>query len=370
MTDTNEEERLGGKRTFGHGNDFSNSEVNRALRNHGSYYEGIAQDITPATMHYLLCHFDVPQTDPHTFRLEISGHVKNKLSLTLDDIKSRPAETHAVTLECAGNGRQSFAQRPKSQPWNEWAVGTAEWLGTPLAPLLEEAGLEDAVHSLVFTGEDRGIEVDETIYYQRSLTWQDAMNAQALLVYGMNGEPLPAAFGFPLRLIVPRWYGMASVKWLSHIEATDSEFDGYYMKQAYRNKQSENDPGKDIRLQRVRSVIAPPGIKYRHQGDRLVQPGSVEIQGKAWSGAGAITNVEISLDGGQSWQDAQLGEALGEFAWTPWTYNWQARPGAFEILSRATDSLGNTQPFEADWNYLGMENNSIQRVSVVVAEIP
>ena len=302
MAETYEEERLGGKRTFGSDNDFSSSEVNRALRNHGSYYEAIGQDITPATMHYLLCHFDVPHIDPHAFRLEVSGHVRNRLSLTLADIKARPAEVHAVTLECAGNGRQSFSQRPKSQPWNELAVGTAEWLGTPLAPLLEEAGLEDAVHSLVFSGEDKGIEVEEPIYYQRSLSREDAMNAQALLVYGMNGEPLPAAFGFPLRLIVPRWYGMASVKWLSRIEAIDSEFDGYYMKYAYRNKQSESDPGKEIRLQRVRSVIAPPGIKYRHQGERLVNSGFVEIQGKAWSGAGSIAKVELSIDGGQSWQ--------------------------------------------------------------------
>jgi len=206
--------------------EFGPEEVGLALRNHGMLLEGLRYDVTPVGMHYLLIHFDVPLVDPETYALVVGGRVRNPLRLTLEDVRRRPALTIPVTMECSGNGRALLSPRPISAPWREEAVGCAEWTGTPLGPILEEAGVLDDAVEIVFGGHDRGIDDGVEHDYERSMTVEEAMREEVLLVWGMNGWPLPPQHGAPLRLIVPKWYGMASVKWLKCIIAVTEPFEG------------------------------------------------------------------------------------------------------------------------------------------------
>ncbi len=194
-------------------------------------------------MHYLLVHFDIPNVDETTWRLEVGGLVARPLSLSLNEIKDRPAVTLPVTMECAGNGRALLSPRPISQPWLVEAISTAEWTGTPLRGVLEEAGVDARAVEILFSGRDRGVQGDEEQDYQRSLSVAEARREEVLLAYAMNGAPLQPQHGFPLRLVVPGWYGMTSVKWLARIEAIAEPFQGFQMIHSYRDAEARDDPG-------------------------------------------------------------------------------------------------------------------------------
>jgi DMSO/TMAO reductase YedYZ molybdopterin-dependent catalytic subunit len=346
--------------------EVSLDELQLSLRNHGMQLEGLRYDVTPAGMHYLLIHFDVPEGDPDTWSLSIDGLVSNPTRITLADLRARPSVTMPVTMECAGNGRARLTPRPISQPWLTEAIGTAEWTGTPLRPLLEEAGLHGNVAELVFTGADRGIQGELEQDYQRSLTIADAMRKEVMLAYEMNGAPLPPQHGFPLRLVVPGWYGMTSVKWLTGITAVAEPFEGF-QQLAYRFRQQPDDAGEPVTRMRPRSLMIPPGIPDFMTRRRFVDAGTIELAGRAWSGFGPIERIEVSTDGGASWADAALGEPASPFAWTPWTFTWDAStPGEYELSPRARDAEGNTQPLEQPWNLHGFANNMVQRVPTEV----
>ncbi|MDX6483791.1 MAG: hypothetical protein QOE95_1562, partial [Gaiellaceae bacterium] len=182
------------------GTDISVEELQLAARNHALPLEALRREITPVGLHYLLIHFDIPFVDESEWKLEVGGRVATPLELDLAALKSRPARTVAVTMECAGNGRALQSPRALSQPWLMEAVGTAEWTGTPLAPLLEEAGLLPGAVEVVFTGLDRGIQGDVEHAYERSLPVAEALRDELLLAYEINGQPLPPQHGFPLRL--------------------------------------------------------------------------------------------------------------------------------------------------------------------------
>jgi sulfane dehydrogenase subunit SoxC len=340
-------------------------ELQLAARNHGMPLEGLRYDVTPAGMHYLLIHFDVPETRPDGWRLAVDGHVRSALDLGLQDLQGRETVTRRVTLECAGNGRARLAPRPLSQPWLLEAVGNAEWTGTPLAPLLEEAGLEDDAVDLVFTGADHGLQGDVEQDYQRSLSVEDAMHPDVMLVWAMNGQPLLPQHGAPLRLLVPGWYGMTSVKWLTRIEAVPERFEGFQML-AYRKRDQAEDEGIDVTRMFPRSLMIPPGFPEFFTRTRIVDAGEIELTGRAWSGWGRIVRVEVSADGGMAWRDATLGEQPTPTEWIPWRVAWEAEPGAHELVVRATDDAGNVQPLEQSWNHHGFENNAVQRVPVTV----
>src|SRR5438067_4468525 len=222
--------------------------------------EALRYAITPVGLHYLLIHFDIPMVDASNFELAVGGHVRKPLRLTLDRIQSRPATTLAVTLECAGNGRARLMPRPLSQPWLGEAVGTAEWTGTSLAAVLDEAGLVDGAAEVVFTGLDRGIQGGVDQFYERSLPLAEAMREEVLLVYAINGQPLPPQHGFPLRLIVPGWYGMTHVKWLDSITIVDEPFGGWQQELAYKLRRDEEDAGSPVTRMLPRSLLVPPGI--------------------------------------------------------------------------------------------------------------
>ena len=234
-------------------------ELQLAARNHGMPLEGLAYDITPIGMHYLLIHFDIPEADASTWTVEVGGRVRSPLRLSMADIRARPAVTMPVTLECAGNGRARLSPRPLSQPWLNEAVGTAEWTGSPLRPVLEEAGIEDDVVEVVFTGHDRGVQGEIEHDYERSLRLEEAIREEVLLAYAINGQPLPPQHGSPLRLIVPGWYGMTSVKWLRSITAVSEPFEGFQM-DACRLRQHPDDPGTPVTRMQPRSLVIPPGI--------------------------------------------------------------------------------------------------------------
>ena len=220
---------------------ISLEELQLAARNHGMPLEALRYPVTPVGLHYLLIHYDVPAVDPDAWRLTVGG-----LELSLDELRARPAVEHTVTMECAGNGRARLEPRPVSQPWILEAVGTARWRGTPLAPLLEEAGVPDGTVEVLFTGLDRGIEGGDEQAFQRALALEEAMRGEVLLAYEMNGAPLPPQHGFPLRLVVPGWYGMTNVKWLSRIEFLDEPFAGYQQSWSYRVRQIRGRGGRAV----------------------------------------------------------------------------------------------------------------------------
>ena len=341
-------------------------ELQLAVRNHSMPLEALRYDITPVGLHYLLIHFDIPAVDPSTWELSIGGHVKRPLKLNLDQIKSRPATTLAVTLECAGNGRARLSPRPLSQPWLNEAVGTAEWTGTRLGPLLAEAHSRDGAAHVVFTGIDRGVQGGIEQQYERSLPLPDAIRDEVLLAWAINGQPLTPQHGFPLRLIVPGWYGMTQVKWLRSITVLDHAFEGYQQAKAYHYRREQDQAGEPVTRMLPRALMVPPGVPDFMTRTRFVEPGRHEIVGRAWSGRAAVSRVELSDDGGATWSDATLGGAPSKYAWRAWSCSWNAMPGEHELCVRATDAAGNVQPSDANWNLEGVENNAIQRVQVVV----
>lgn len=345
---------------------FSRDEVRLANRNPGTLLEALRYDLTPAGLHYLLIHFDVPfVASADDWTLSIGGLVNKPIKLSLADLKQRPQRSMPVTLECAGNGRAGVAPRYQSQPWHHEGVGTAEWTGTSLKSLLEEAGLADNAHDVVFYGTDRGFGGGQEHDYGRSLSPEQALDDDILVVWGMNGAPLLPQHGFPLRLVVPGWYGMASVKWLDRIEVIDRAFDGHQQAGTYVYRASTDDPGTPVTTVRVKSLMVPPGIPDVYTRSRMVEAGPVNLFGRAWSGAGVgISKIEVAVDG--EWQDAKLDLELGQYAWRGWTFNWQATPGDHELMCRATDANGDVQPIDPRFDIAGFGNNSVQRLSVTV----
>ncbi len=346
---------------------ISLEELQLAARNHAMPLEALRWEITPVGLHYLLTHYDIPVVDPATWRLEVDGLVERPLSLSVDEVRERPALEVVVTMECAGNGRARLEPRPASQPWLLEAVGTARWRGTPVAPLLEEAGVRAGAAEVVFTGLDRGIEAEEEQAYARSLPLSDALGGQVVLAYEVNGAPLPPQHGFPLRLVVPGWYGMTSVKWLSRITVIDHVFDGYQNRWAYRLRQGEDEQGVPVSRIQPRSLMVPPGIPEFFTRSRTLSPGECVLEGRAWSGEAEVEGVEVSVDGGETWAEAELGaDSLGRWAWRSWRFVWNAQPGEYVLCCRARDEGGNVQPLEAPWNAGGYVNNAVQRVAVTV----
>jgi sulfane dehydrogenase subunit SoxC len=338
------------------GESISAEELQLAARNHGMPLEALRHDITPVGLHYLLIHYDIPVVDPRAYRLTIGDR-----TFSLDDLKALPRRTTATTMECAGNGRALLQPRAISQPWLLEAVGNAEWTGTPLKPLLDEVGVPEGTTEILFTGLDRGVEGGVEQAYERSLSLADATDADAMLAYELNGAPLPPQHGFPLRLLVPGWYGMTSVKWLTRIAFLDEPHAGYQNATAYRMRQSEEEPGTPVTRIEPRALIAPPGVPDFMTRKRFAEAGSIRLEGRAWSGHAPIARVEV--DTGRGWDEAQLGEERG---WRAWSYDWHATPGEHVLACRAFDASGRGQPDAPPWNLGGYANNAVHRVAVTV----
>jgi DMSO/TMAO reductase YedYZ molybdopterin-dependent catalytic subunit/rhodanese-related sulfurtransferase/glyoxylase-like metal-dependent hydrolase (beta-lactamase superfamily II) len=316
--------------------------------------------VMPNARFYVRNHFPAPTIDAPTWRLQVVGLVERPLQLSLRDLLRMPSETCVVTLECAGNGRHSLLPPVEGEAWRFGAVSTAEWTGVLLNHVLDRAGILPPAREIVFRGADRGTVEGRTgtFNFERSLTLDTARQSNALLAYAMNGDALPLQHGHPLRLVVPGWYGVASVKWLTAIEVVEQPFQGYF--QAAKYWYEKDQTREPVTLQRVRALITNPA-----DGDELTS-GQTAVRGVAWSGPAPIAKVEVSINDGP-WQQARL---LGD----PHRHSWQwwelltnlDQPGNTRIRSRATDQAGQTQPDQPDWNRHGYGNNSIQTVLVTV----
>ena len=320
--------------------------------------------VMPNPKFYIRNHFQIPKFDLTSWRLSVRGLVERPLSLSWRDIASMPSQAQVITLECAGNGRSRLEPRVGGEQWNLGAVSTAEWTGVPLVEVLDRAGVKTNGRYIIFRGADSGTlnGHTETIAFERSLSLEDARGSEVLLAYAMNGEALPLRHGFPLRVIVPSWYAVASVKWLTGIEVVDRPFEGHYQTGSYYferevDGQVEREP---LTLQRVRSLITEPAEEAQ------VDPGELVVRGVAWSGAAPILGVEVKLNDGP-WQQARM---LGEGKRHSWQW-WELitrvhRPGTCVIRARASDVGGRIQPESPEWNRLGYCNNAIQQVKIAV----
>ena len=339
-----------------------------ASRNHAMPLEAMGDDLTPIGLHYVLVHYDIPRVDADSWRLELTGMLEHPLSLDLQDLRAMAARTIRVTMECAGNGRAALTPRPISQPWLNGAVGTADWTGIPLRDVLERTGLRPEAHSVVFTAMDHGVERGVEQDYERALPVEQALADDVLLAYEMNGAPLPPQHGHPVRLVVPGWYGMAHVKWLRTIAVLDHAFEGFQNAVAYRLRQHAGDPGEPVTRINPRALVVPPGFPDFQTRARVLRPGAVTLEGRAWSGWAAVERVEVSVDDGTSWHSADLEESEHPWAWRRFTFDWSVEPGRYAIRARAADASGRVQPTEQQWNAGGFANNADQPVEVLVTD--
>lgn len=346
---------------------FSEVEVGLANRNSGAFLEMLALDITPVGAHYLLTHFDVPMIQEAEHRLAFDGAFEAPFEMRLEEVMAEPTVTMPVTMECAGNGRTGMTPRAFSMPWAYEAVGTAEWTGTPLAPLIERAKPKAGVVDFAFEGADFGYDKGVGHAFGRSLTPEQLADLEVMLVYEMNGQPLLPQHGAPLRLIVPGWYGMASVKWLNRITAMTERYQGFQQVETYRFRQAADEPGEPVTEIRVKSLMVPPGVPDWITRKRRLSPGPVTLQGRAWSGAGVpVERVEVRI--GEEWLAAKVEAPVGCYAWSGWSLAWEAQPGHYVLACRATDADGNVQPMKAQWNLSGFANNAPHEVEVFVGD--
>lgn len=334
-------------------------------RNAETPLHALREALTPARHFFMRNHFQIPYLDPEEWRLRVAGAVARPFVLSLADLRRLPARSVTATLECAGNGRIGFAPAALGEPWGIGGVSTGKWRGVPLSALLERAGLSRETVELVFEGADRGRLADgaDVISFVRSLAVEQALDPDTLLAYELNGAALPPDQGGPVRLVVPGWYGMASVKWLLSIDAVEQPFAGYFQAGSYLPDRSDRSGPEPSGRMRVKAIISAPAI-----GDS-VRLGRNRITGVAWSGHSAIARVEVSIGAEGAWQPARLVGVAERHGWQQWEYDWEATlPERYVLRARATDEHGNTQPETPEWNRFGYANNAIQRVVVQAYE--
>ena len=317
--------------------------------------EALHDNITPNNSFYVRNHFAVPTIDLSKWRLRITGAVKNDLVLSLRDIMTMRPKRVAVTLECAGNSRTRMQPVPAGTPWRDGAVGTAWWTGAPLRELLKKAVPIDRAIEVLFTGADRGTEDGQRLSFQRSLPLREAFNEDVILAYRMNGRPLPRIHGFPIRVIVPRCYGVASVKWLTKIEVLAEPFRGWFQTEQYVYSDAGKQHVEPVSQMRVKSLIVEP------REDAVLRHGrSYAVSGLAWSGFGEVTKVEVRFNDSH-WRTANLlNDDLGPYAWRRWSIDWAPpKSGAYWLMSRAFDSSKNVQPLTPVWNLYGYAYDTV-----------
>src|SRR5438552_4052907 len=300
--------------------------------------------LTPTELFYIRSHFPTPRLELASYQLCIDGAVRNPLSLSYQQLRDMASETRVATLECAGNSRVFLVPQVAGAQWELGAVGNAEWTGVPLAALLERAGLEEGAREIVLEGADRGTPTEEPlppgpISYARSLPRDKAMQREVLIAYQMNGRDLPVDHGYPVRAIVPGHYGMASVKWLTHVHAVRESFRGYWQTSDYGYWDYLD--GKPVRhalgAMKLKSEIARPRVY------ETLAPNQVyTVSGAAWAGETEVTGISVSTDGGQTWAEAEFLDPVQRYAWRRWKFDWLTprKPGRYTLLARAKGANG------------------------------
>lgn len=291
----------------------------------------------------------VPRLDPSTWRLQVEGSgVSRPRSFTYDELLGMPSTSVIRAIECAGNGRNMFelshGKKIPGTPWNLGGIGVAEWTGVPLREVLERAGLKPTARDVMPEGLDRR-------QVKRPMPVAKATEVDTLLVYAMNGQPLPPDHGFPVRVLVPGWVGVAHIKWVGRIEVSETALFSEYNTTKYVLIGSDYQAqppalGTMLTTQKVKSAFELPWNGELRGGPRL-------LRGRSWSGEGRIERVDVSVDGGRSWQPARLREPNIDRAWVRWDLEWDARPGPQRLQARATDTRGNTQPERVPLNAEG-----------------
>ncbi|MGI8976399.1 MAG: sulfite oxidase [Thermomicrobiales bacterium] len=322
--------------------------------NYGTPLDAVEGFIVPNDQFFVRNNSTVPAIDPAAWRLNITGLVDTPQELSLEDIQGMETVTFTSFLECSGNSRGFFEPNAAGTQWGNTAIGNAEWTGTRLGPILETAGIQDGAVEIISQGGDFA-------EMQRGLPLSDAMARDTMLVWEMNGEPLPVVHGGPVRLFVPGWGGIASTKWVVGIEVIDYVFDGQLNSDSYTITDAFENVLRPVREMPVKAVIATP------TNGAAVEAGQQSITGFAWSGWGGIELVEVSTDGGATWSEAQIVEEDGPMAWVRFEAAWEAEPGQTVLYARATDELGMTQPPTVEWNARGYYYNAIFDVEVTVS---
>ena len=340
--------------------------INPAPYNAEAPPEALVGATTPTELHYVRSNFAVPV---HDGTMAIGGAVANPTTLSLDDLRGLPAHDHAVTLECAGNGRLDMRPLPTGEPWGSYAVSTARWTGALLSDVIALAQPDALGVEARFAGVDHGpyhlqAVLPETnqddLAFVRSLPLAEAADPESgiLVAYLMNGEPLTPDHGAPFRLVVPHWYAVASVKWLGRIDVLTEPYTGEFQTGHYIYQWPDRSH-EPVRLMRVRARVTDPA-----PGSALPL-GPYTVRGKAWSGSGPVTHVDLSLTGEGDWRPAHLDPPSGPYQWQDWSFVWDSTDvGRHTLRARATDAAGNVQPDVPPWNRLGYGNNAIEVIFV------
>ena len=324
--------------------------------------------LTPVSHFFVRNHMHEPvELNAPDWRLTVGGEVEKSGSFSLADLGKLPVHSVVNTLECAGNGRGLYRPQVPGIQWQKGAVSTARFSGPRLADVLHRAGVKSGGKHVMFRGLD---EVPGKVPpFIRSIPIEKALESDTLIATQMNGAPLTRHHGFPARVLVPGWIGAASCKWLTEIRVLESEFVGNFMSPGYRFPNQAVRPGDSAKPEdthaltalNVKSLIAGP------LDGATLKSGKLTVHGVAWAGEADIVKVEISTDGGGTWNSAALGHEQSRYTWRLWSYNWSAKPGDHSIRSRATDSQGRVQPSEAVWNPSGYLYNAVDEVKIHVA---
>jgi DMSO/TMAO reductase YedYZ molybdopterin-dependent catalytic subunit len=329
--------------------------------------QGFLNWITPVNEFFVRCHHYVPDVKVLDWRLKVDGLVSSPLSLALDDLKKLPQTTIIAVLECAGNGRAFYEPHVPGVQWRSGAVGNGKWTGVRLRDVLQKAGVGGSAKHVLFDGADEPM--GNMPDFRRTIPIEKALHEDTLLAFNMNDRPITKDHGFALRVVVPGWAGDSWAKWVTNISVLDHEFDGFWMKTAYRHPTKAVVPGTSVPPSEmipvtnlpVKSVIANPSSDW-------IMPASVRISGAAWSNGTSIVGVDVSTDDGSTWLPAKLGEEQAQYAWRFWHFDWKAAPGSYTILARAKDSQGNIQALKPEWNPSGyLWNVARRKVTVSTA---
>jgi len=328
--------------------------------------EFISDRSIPSSLFYRRNHFPYPKLTSENYRFPITGLVRHPRIFSWNDLKRLPSKTLKVVLECSGNKRSFFEPKTFGEQWEKGAISQGEWRGVPLRTLLEITGIEKEAEEVIVEGYDYGYrsDLDRLYPYARSLPLEKAVHPDTLIAYEYNNEPIPFKHGFPFRLIVPQWYAMASVKWIKQIHITNTAFKGAFQTIDYVYYPSrENDEGAyPVTTMNVNSTIQSP------LDMEILNTGRHTIRGIAWTGIGSISNIEVSIYDGETWNKMRIeASPCKSYEWCTWAYEWDvSRKGEYIIKSRAIDSYNRSQPKKPLWNKKGYGYNAEDQVKVLV----
>ena len=344
--------------------------TNAGLRSYSSPPVALQENVVPNDLFYIRNHWkESPNIDAGTYRLVVDGQVERSLSLSYQELRELPQKRFQVTFECCGNSNvpeyytKSLRISSVMEPIKGHGImGNAEWAGVSLSDVLSLAGVKDSAVEVMFRGADHG--PDEVVgdpaevTYERSLPLAKALHPDTLLAYEMNGEPLPQHHGFPLRLLVSGWYGMNSVKWLVGIHVLDHEFKGFYMTDRYMVM---NEPGNPVPYRYFTKLLIKSIFTNPAPGETVPVSG-YNLAGAAWSGEEEVAKVEISFDGGATWDPVDALHPSSGYSWSRWEHYWvPPGPGRYTLMCKATNNKGETQPMEFPnkWDGRGYGNNMV-----------